>query len=64
MVRPTGEVNILEELKDKTRSLVSQNPGLRVDYALFSKSGFTPALQAAATTDGILLATVEEMMGD
>jgi AAA+ ATPase superfamily predicted ATPase len=28
-------IDILEELKDKTRILVSQNPGLRVDYTLF-----------------------------
>lgn len=60
--RPVG-TNILDELKDKTRILVSQNPGLRVDHALFSKSGFTPALQAAAADEGVLLITIEEMMG-
>jgi AAA+ ATPase superfamily predicted ATPase len=61
-VRPVG-VDILEDLKMKTQALLSQNPGLRVDYALFSKSGFTPALKTAAMAEGVLLVTAEEMMG-
>ena len=60
--RPVG-IDILEELKAKVRILLAANPGLRVDHALFSKSGFTPALQTAATAQGVLLVSVEEMMG-
>ena len=62
-VRPVG-VNVLEELKQKagafSRSGVIEHPY----YALFSRSGFTPALEAQAQKDGVMLFNVDQIVGD
>jgi hypothetical protein len=51
---PVG-INILEELKQKAESF-SQATGIsRLSYALFSKSGFTPALRKVANKEKVLL---------
>jgi hypothetical protein len=34
-----------------------------LSHALFSKSGFTPALKTAAMAEGVLPVTAEEMKG-
>jgi uncharacterized protein len=51
---PVG-INILEELKQKAESF-SQATGIsKLSYALFSKSGFTPALRKVANKEKVLL---------
>lgn len=56
--KPVG-VNILSDLKLKTPSLTQQIPADKIYYALFSRSGFTEALQSVADEEGILLFTLE-----
>ncbi len=55
--RPVG-VNILDDLKRKAQALDRTLP---VRYALFARSGFTPALQARAAEEGVLLVDLEEL---
>ena len=59
--RPVG-VNILDDLRRKTRRLMANDEWSQVTYALFAKSGFTPALQEIAAAEGILLVEAEQMV--
>ena len=51
--------NILNELKAKTQTLIKEIPVAKIHYAMFSRSGFTEALQSIADSEGILLFTLE-----
>jgi AAA+ ATPase superfamily predicted ATPase len=61
-IHPLG-LNILEELKRKAAIL--QRDGQlrpeRIQYALFARSGFTPALEDQAQREGVGLYTIEQM---
>ena len=52
--RPVG-TNILEDLKRHAQPLLQRGHWPRVWYALFSRSGFTPNLEAQARNEGVLL---------
>jgi len=58
--RKSVGINILNELKAKTQILTKQIPVGQIHYALFSRSGFTKALQSVAEAEGILLFTLED----
>ena len=52
--------NILDELKAKAQMLTKQIPVVKIHYALFSRSGFTEALQSVADSEDILLFTLKD----
>ncbi len=52
--RPVG-TNVLDDLRRKAQAIVARGRWARVHYALFSRSGFTPALQARAADENVLL---------
>ncbi len=54
-------VPLLDDLKRKGRMATSGGPWRRVRYALFSRSGFTPDLEAVAAAEGVLLADLEQL---
>lgn len=60
-IHPVG-VSVLEELKRKARVL-TENYGLqKLHFALFSRSGFTPALEEQAQAEGVGLFGLDELM--
>jgi len=59
--RPVG-TNILDDLKRKASLVDPKGQWPRVTYALWAKSGFTPALQEQAAAEGVLLITAEELV--
>ena len=58
--RPVG-VNLLEDLKRKGESVAAGQEGARIGYALFARSGFTPALRRQAADEGVWLVSAEEL---
>ncbi|HFD40853.1 MAG TPA: ATP-binding protein [Anaerolineae bacterium] len=52
--RPVG-ANILDDLKRKAARLLGQGTWSQVIYALFSRSGFTPAMKALAEAEAVHL---------
>lgn len=58
--RPVG-TNVLDDLKRKAAVVGRMEHWSSVRYALFSRAGFTPRLQAVAATDGILLVGLEAL---
>lgn len=60
-VNPVG-INVLDDLKSKTHALQKVSDIRRVQYALFSRSGFTPALESQAKAEGIRLFTLDELI--
>ncbi|OGO17824.1 MAG: hypothetical protein A2Z14_07150 [Chloroflexi bacterium RBG_16_48_8] len=61
--RPVG-VNILQGLQVKAHELLKSGHWKNVQYILFSKSGFTPAMIVEATEKGIRLVEPQEMVGE
>lgn len=61
-IKPIGE-NILDDLARKAQPLLRQGQYSHVHYALFSRSGFTPALAARAQTEPLLLVTPQTLAG-
>jgi len=57
-------VNVLEDLQRKAATLLALGPWRTVNYALFAKSGFTPALQDRAADQGVELITAEQMVSN
>lgn len=57
-IHPVG-INILEELKDKIKSLQRDHNFRHIQLVLFSRSGFTPALEEQAKSQQIELYTVK-----
>lgn len=60
-INPVG-INILADLKQKAQSLSREGEITQVHYALFSRSGFTPALEQQANDEGVLLVSVEQLI--
>jgi AAA+ ATPase superfamily predicted ATPase len=54
-------VNVLDDLKQKVQFLIEQQEWDSVRYALFSRSGFTPALQKRAEQEAVLLVDLQEL---
>jgi hypothetical protein len=56
--------DVLEGLKAKLAALTPdlERPPARADFALFSRAGFTAALAREAERQGVLLATVEDVL--
>lgn len=60
-VNPIG-VHVLEDLKQKAQVLMKDHGIQKVQFALFGRSGFTPALQEQARTEGVGLYTLDAMI--
>ena len=60
-VNPIG-TNILVDLKQKAQLLMKDYGVQKIQFALFARSGFTPALEEQATTEGIALYTVNSLV--
>jgi len=58
--KPVG-TNILDDLKGKLPRLLPRGDWQQITYALFSRSGFTPALQARAETESVRLVELESL---
>jgi AAA+ ATPase superfamily predicted ATPase len=58
--KPVG-TNIWEDLKRKEARLLAKGHWLHITYALFSRSGFTPAMVETAEKEGIFLVGLEDM---
>jgi AAA+ ATPase superfamily predicted ATPase len=58
--KPVG-TNVLEDLKRKTRILLTTRKWKRVEYILFSKSGFTTDLQSQAKGEDVRLVKAPEL---
>ncbi len=54
-------VNVLDDLKQKAQFLIEQQEWDSVRYALFSRSGFTPALQKRTEKEEVLLVDLKEL---
>ncbi len=61
-VNPVGS-NVLDDLKQKAQALLREGEITQLHYALFSRAGFTPALEARAQAEGIALYGVDEIVG-
>lgn len=61
--RPVG-ANVLDELKRKAGAILRSGEIEHLYYALFSRSGFTPALASQAQGDGVMLFSVDQIVGD
>jgi len=62
-VNPIG-TNILEDLKQKVQVLIKNYGVRRVQFAIFARSGFTPALEEQAMAEGIGLYTVDSLVNN
>jgi uncharacterized protein len=60
-VNPIG-VNVLEDLKQKANVLLQNSEIQKINYALFSRSGFTPALEERARGEGVGLYRTENLI--
>jgi AAA+ ATPase superfamily predicted ATPase len=60
-INPVG-VNVLENLKSKARILAREKGLDQISFALFSRTGFTPALEGQAKIEGVKLVTVEQIV--
>jgi len=62
-IHPVG-VNILDDLKQKSQQLLQSGEIIQLHYALFSRSGFTPALEIRARDEGVALYGVNEIINN
>jgi len=60
-IKPLGG-NILAGLKRKAQIVLQKQPCNNVTYALFARAGFTPALQAQAEREAVLLVNLNELI--
>ena len=60
-VNPIG-INVLEHLKAQAQTMLQGTPIQTIQYALFSRSGFTAAMERQAAAESISLITVKEMV--
>lgn len=60
-IKPVGR-NVLDELKQKAQTLLRSGEIERLYYALFSRSGFTPAMEALAQEEGVMLFSVDQIL--
>ena len=61
-VNPVGTA-VLDDLKQKSQSLIKEYDLQNVRFALFARTGFTPALEEIAKAEGIGLYTVASLVG-
>lgn len=54
--------NVLDALKEKAQILMQKTDIKQVQYALFARAGFTPALETLANAEGVGLFTVDSMV--
>ena len=59
--KPVGE-NLLDDLQRKAQLVLRQGKWSQVYYALFARSGFTPALVERASQESVLLVTPLDML--
>ena len=57
-----GSTNILDDLKRKAHPLIRRGNWTHAHYALFSRSGFTSALEARAKDEDMLLVGPESLL--
>lgn len=62
-INPVG-TNILIDLKQKAQILINSHQIQKIDYALFSRSGFTAALIDQARVERVGLYTVDSLVGE
>ncbi|MCL4505204.1 MAG: ATP-binding protein [Chloroflexi bacterium] len=60
-VNPVG-IDVLTDLKRKVQVLLRNGEIQKVQYALFARSGFTPALERRARDEGVQLYTVHQLV--
>jgi AAA+ ATPase superfamily predicted ATPase len=60
-VNPIG-VNILADLKEKAQILLREEKIAQIHYILFSRSGFTSALEQQATDEHVWLVSVDQLV--
>jgi uncharacterized protein len=60
-INPIG-INVLEDLKQKIHALLQNNDIQTVQYALFSRSGFTPAMEEQARVERVDLYTTKDLI--
>lgn len=62
-VKPVG-IDVLAELKKKGKVFLQNNEMNSVQYALFSRSGYTPAMKDQASREGVMLFTIENLINE
>lgn len=60
-INPVG-IDILADLKQKAQALLREDEITQLHYALFSRVGFTPALEQQAKDEGVLLFRVDDLV--
>ncbi|GAP13992.1 predicted ATPase [Longilinea arvoryzae] len=60
-IRPVG-TNVLDELKQKAQSLLKSGEIQKIQYAIFARSAFTPALESQARFECVGLYTVDMLL--
>ena len=60
-INPIG-VNVLESLKIRAQNLAREKDLDQIFFALFSRAGFTPALERQAAKEGVKLVTVDQIV--
>ena len=55
-------IDILADLKQKAQALLREDKTIQLHYALFSRAGFTPALEQQAKDEGVLLFRVVQLV--
>lgn len=60
-IHPLG-TGVLAELKQRSQVLVQRHGIQNLQYALFARTGFTPALEEQARTEGVRLFTVDDLV--
>ena len=60
-VHPVG-TSVLDDLKQKSEILMKDHEIKKIQFALFSRNGFTPDLEDKSKSEGILLFTVDTLV--
>jgi hypothetical protein len=53
----------LDDLRSKTEAMLQATRAYEVIFAMFSRSGFTPALVERAEREGVILVDVADLFG-
>jgi hypothetical protein len=60
--KPVG-TDVLDDLRSKTEAMLQATRAYEVIFAMFSRSGFTPALVERAEREGVILVDVADLFG-